>query len=190
MASRADAASPRFDRTAAAILDAAARVFYEEGTTANLTAVAAAAGIGRATLYRYYANREALLSALSARALEDAAQRLDDAGLERASVPEAIERILRAFVGVGERYAVLLSDKATMQRAHAQLAGPVQAVLARGVETGVLRDDLPPGVLYELLAGVIVSAIKLTQQHQLGLEEASAAAASTFLDGSRRRSAR
>ena len=61
--------APRFDRTAAAILDAAAHVFSEQGTAANLADVAAAAGVSRATLYRYYPNREALLKALGAHAL-------------------------------------------------------------------------------------------------------------------------
>jgi AcrR family transcriptional regulator len=51
-------AAPRFDRTGAAILDAAARVFSEQGTAANLADVAAAGGVSRATLYRYYPNRE------------------------------------------------------------------------------------------------------------------------------------
>ncbi len=179
--------SPRFDRTSAAILDAGAQVFSAEGAGANLAAVAAAAGVSRATLYRYYANREALLDALSADALDAAARRLADAGLERATVEEAIERILRAFVALGDRYAVLTNDHATLETAHEQLAAPLQDVLARGIRTGVLRDDLSVEILYEFLAATILQAIKLNQRHRLGLEEASATAARFFLDGTRAR---
>ncbi|MFD2421844.1 TetR/AcrR family transcriptional regulator [Amycolatopsis pigmentata] len=179
--------SPRFDRTSAAILDAAARVFSEEGTSAHLAAVAVAAGISRATLYRYYANREALLDALTADALDAAARRLADAGLERATVEDAIERIVRAFVAVGDRYAVLTSDHTTLEAAHEQLAAPLHDVLARGIRTGVLRDDLSVEILYEFLAGTILKAIQLNQQHRLGLEEASAVAAGFFLNGTRAR---
>ena len=180
--------TPRFDRTSAAILDAAARVFADEGAAANLAAVATAAGISRATLYRYYKSRDALLEALVLGAIEDAAGRLAGAGLERAPVEDAIERILRAFVTVGDRYAVLVSDLARVEKADkSQLRTPVEAVLTRGADTGVLRHDLPVGVLNELLAGAALSAIKLTQHHQLGVEEASAAAASLFLDGARPR---
>jgi hypothetical protein len=68
-----------------------------------------------------------------------------------------------------------------------QLRNPVLAVLTRGIETGVLRHDLPAGVLNELLAGAALSVIKQTRHHGLGLEEASAAAASLFLDGARPR---
>ncbi|MEU0463819.1 helix-turn-helix domain-containing protein [Amycolatopsis sp. NPDC006131] len=179
--------APRFDRTSAAILDAAARVFSEEGAGANLATVALAAGISRATLYRYYANREALLEALTADALDAVARRLVDANLERATVEEAIERILRAFVAVGDRYAVLTNDQATLEAAHGELAAPLHEVLTRGIETGVLRDDLPVEILYEFLAGTILKAIALNQQHRLGLEEASATAASFFLNGTRSR---
>ena len=180
--------SPRFDRTSAAILDAAARVFADEGASANLAAVATAAGVSRTTRYRYYANRESLLQALVRDAIEDAARRLADAGLERAPVQDAIERILRAFVTVGDRYAVLVSDLPWYDKAdRSQLQAPVRAVLTRGIEGGVLRSDLSAEALNELLGGVALSAIKLTQHQGLGQEEASAAAASLFLDGARPR---
>src|SRR5271154_7070494 len=90
-------ATARHDRTATAILDAAAQVLSEHGSRANMADVAAAAGVSRATLYRYYPHREALLDALATEALADAATRLADAGLERAPVEEAIERIVRVL---------------------------------------------------------------------------------------------
>src|SRR5947199_656450 len=66
---------PRYDRTAAAILDAAAHALSEHGSSTNMADVAAAAGVSRATLYRYYPDREALLDALSSHALAEAAAR-------------------------------------------------------------------------------------------------------------------
>jgi AcrR family transcriptional regulator len=180
---------PRFDRTAAAILDAAAHVFSEHGTAANLADVAAAAGLSRATLYRYYPNREALLKALAAHALAELASRLNDAGLERASVKEAIERLARAIVAVGDRYAVLASEECQPDEADAErlVGAPMRAVLERGITSGLIRQDLPADVLLELFSGTLMAAIKLTQRHQLGAEEASAAAAAVFLDGARPR---
>src|SRR5207237_2657003 len=103
--------APRYDRTAAAILDAAAHALSEHGSRANMADVAAAAGVSRATLYRYYPDREALLGALASHALADAAARLADAGLERAPVEEAIERIVRALTAVGDRYGVLVREQ-------------------------------------------------------------------------------
>jgi AcrR family transcriptional regulator len=168
-------------------LDAAAHVYYEEGAGANLASVASAAGVSRATLYRYYANRDALLEALAADGLADAARRLADAGLEHASVEEAIGRILRALVAVGDRYAVLLSDHATLKTVNEQLSAPLLDVLKRGIQTGVLRADLPVEILYKFLASTALTAIQLTQYHNLGSEEASAAATTMFLNGTRPR---
>ena len=181
--------APRFDRTAAAILDAAAHVFSEQGTAATLADVAAAAGVSRATLYRYYPNREALLKALAAHALTELANRLNGAGLERATVTDAIERLARALVAVGDRYAVLTSDQCTPDKADAErlLSAPMRAVFQRGIASGDLRPDLTADVLQQLFAGTIMAAIKLTQRQQLGPEEASAAAAAVFLDGARAR---
>src|SRR6266487_1086140 len=126
---------------------------------------------------------------MASHALADAAARLGDAGLERAPVEEAIERIVRALTAVGDRYAVLLREQveADPDEIERLVAAPMRAVFARGLESGLFRQDLPAEVLLELLGGTLVAALKLTQHGQLGLEEASAAAASVFLNGARAR---
>jgi len=176
---------PRTSRTAAAILDAAASVLSERGSSANMADVAAAAGVSRATLYRYFPDREALLDALASHALADSAARLADAGLERAPVVEAIERIVRALTAVGDRYTVLAGEQVDPDEVERLIAAPVRAVLARGIESGLLRQDLPADVLLEVFRGAIIAATQLIRQGRLGLEEASAVAASVFLDGTR-----
>jgi TetR/AcrR family transcriptional regulator, mexCD-oprJ operon repressor len=179
--------SPRYDRTAAAILDAAAHVLAERGANANMADVAAAGGVSRATLYRYYPSREALLHALAAQALADAGGRIADAGLERCPVPEAIERIVRALLAVGDRYAVLVGEHVEPDRAEAErvVGAPLRAVLVRGIEQGVLRDDVAPEVLLELFGGLLAGAVKLVGERQLGLEETAATTTALFLDGAR-----
>src|SRR6266545_5665841 len=180
-------ASARYDRTTAAILDAAARVLADRGASANMADVAGASGVSRATLYRYYPSRETLLEALAAQALTDAASRIADAGLDRCPVPEAFERIVRALLAVGDRYAVLLSEQVEPDPAEAErvVGAPLRAVFARGIDQGILRDDLPPEVLQELFGGLITAAIKLIGARRLGLEESAAATTALFLDGAR-----
>jgi AcrR family transcriptional regulator len=181
--------SPRYDRTAAAILDAAAQALSAHGGNANMAEVAAAAGVSRATLYRYYPSREALLEALGAQALAEAGQRLAEAGLDRCSVPEAIERLLRALLAVGDRYSVLLEQRVEPDPAEAERAigAQIGAVLERGVKEGILRDDLRPETLHKLFGGLIFAAVKMVGERQLGLEETAAATAALFLDGARAR---
>jgi TetR/AcrR family transcriptional regulator, mexCD-oprJ operon repressor len=181
--------APRHDRTATAILDAAAHLLAAPGSSANMAAVAAAAGVSRATLYRYFPHRQALLEALGAQALADAGSRLADAALERVPVEEAIERILRALLTVGDRYGVLVREqvKADPGEADRLVGAPLRAVFARGVESGALRQDIDPDVLVHLFGGAVQAALKLTEEGRVGIEEASAATASVFLDGARAR---
>jgi AcrR family transcriptional regulator len=136
----------------------------------------------------HYPSREALLQALAAQALADAGSRIADAGLERCPVPEAIERLVRALLAVGDRYAVLLGEQVEPDPAEAErvVGAPLRAVFARGIEQGILRDDLAPEILQELFGGLLVAAIKLVGERRLGLEETAAAATALFLEGARR----
>ena len=96
---------------------------------------------------------------------------------------------MRAIVAVGDRYAVLVQERVKFDPADAErlLGAPMRAVFARGIESGLFRQDVPLDVLLELFGGALMSAVKLTQRGQLGLEEASAATAALFLDGARAR---
>ena len=64
-------------------------------------------------------------------------------------------------------------------------AAPLRAIFARGIDQGVLRDDLPSEVLFELFGGVLATAVKLVGERRLGLEETAAATTTLFLDGAR-----
>ncbi|MGA9761378.1 MAG: TetR family transcriptional regulator [Gaiellaceae bacterium] len=179
--------SPRHDRTAAAILDAAAHVLAADGAAASMADVASAAGVGRATLYRYFETRESLFEALAADAVADAQARLADAGLEGVTVELAIERIVRAIVAVGDRYAVLVREEILPDRDEAArvLGAPILAVFARGVETGALRSDISIEILLELFGGLLASTVKLVGERRIGLEDAAAAVTDMFLQGAR-----
>jgi TetR/AcrR family transcriptional regulator, mexCD-oprJ operon repressor len=177
--------TPRHDRTAAAILDAAAHVLASEGAGASMTEVASAAGVGRATLYRYYPTREALLDALSAAALRDAGARLADAGLDSVPVEVAVERMVRSLVSVGERYAVLAQERVAPDEMEVDrlLRRPISAVFERGRREGTIRDDLPHEILMELFGGVLQATVQLVITGRLGVEDAAATATAVFLHG-------
>lgn len=172
-------------RTPAAILEAAARVFAERGAAASMADVAAAAGVGRATLYRHYPNRESLLQALAGEAVADAAARIAGAGLDGVPPEEAIRRVARALVATGSRYAILFRERVHPDDAEVEalIATPVRRVLARAAEEGLLRTDVPVDLLGELFGGLLEVGVRLAGDRRLPDEDVVALITDTFLAG-------
>jgi AcrR family transcriptional regulator len=170
-------------RVSAAILEAAANVLAAEGEQASMLEVAAAAGVGRATVYRYFPSRQALLDALADVALEHAGERLAAASLDRVPAAEAISRAVRALVGVGDYFVVLERERVRPDpaRLETQIAAPLRAALERGQASGEIRDDVPASWLTEALLGLVVNI--LVAPRVLGLEDTIAAITSLFLEG-------
>ena len=177
------------DHIAATILDAAAAVLAERGEAASMADIAAAAGVGRATLYRYFPNREVLLQALARAAVDELGDRLSEAGLDTVPVAEGIARLTRAFVGTGSKYVAFMRsgqkpvDPAVVDR---QLGEPLRELFRRGAADGTLRSDLPAEVLLALYTGLLEAAFTMATQGGLGVERASAATIAVFLDGTSR----
>jgi len=76
---------------------------------ASLTKVAIAAGIGRATLHRYFPTRDHLLRALAAQAARELENAADRAAKGVWSHTTAMKRILEALVPLGERHMFLMN---------------------------------------------------------------------------------
>jgi TetR/AcrR family transcriptional repressor of mexCD-oprJ operon len=177
------------DRTAAAIIDSAAAIMAEQGDAATMNKIAGAAGVSRATLYRYFADREALLHAMATTSIEELGARIADADLQGIPVDQAIARLVRGFVAVGSKYTALLSGghQRTGDHPHAEalLTEPVRALFRRGIADGSLRSDLALELLTTMFSGLIKAALEMTTTGRVGAEEASAAVTAIFLDGCR-----
>jgi TetR/AcrR family transcriptional regulator, mexCD-oprJ operon repressor len=184
-----DSSSSRL-RTPAAILETAARLLAER-RDASMNDIAAAGGVGRATLYRYFPTREALLNALADTALEELAGRIATAGLDQVPVPEALQRFLRAVLAAGDRYVVLLDEgtgragRDTADHAHQDVVAPMQSLFRRGHDDGTFRPDVDAAVLVELFGALVLAAINTSLPRTLGVEQAAALTGSVFLDGAR-----
>jgi TetR/AcrR family transcriptional repressor of mexCD-oprJ operon len=173
--------------TSGAILETAARLLAD--SDASMVEIAAAAGVGRATLYRHYPTREALLAALAVEALDEIAQRVSDAGLQQTSVIEGIERLARVFLTVADRYVVLVRERVRPEpdEAERRVGGPLRAVFERGIQEGVLRSDLGPQAQLQLFSSLVTGALQAGLQRELGIEETAAILTSFFLEGARAR---
>src|SRR5919108_1251560 len=172
-------------RVSAAILEAAAGVLAERGEQASMADVAAAAGMARATVYRYFPNREALFEELGRLAVEEAGERLQAGRLEEVPVPAAFERAVRALVAVGDYFVVVSRASARPDPAEFErrVAAPLRALVERAQSLGEVRNDLPASWLMESLIGIVVSGLRT--QPSLGVEDTVAGITSLFLDGAR-----
>jgi AcrR family transcriptional regulator len=172
-------------RVSAAILEAAAALLADRGEQASMADVAAAAGMARATVYRYFPNKEALFEALGRLAVEEAGERLQAGRLDEVAVPEAFERAVRALVAVGDSFVVVSrasarSDPAEFER---RVASPLRGLIERAQSLGEVRQDLPASWLMESLIGIVVSGLQT--RPSLGVEDTVAGITSLFLDGAR-----
>lgn len=163
------------------IISAAARVLAA-GEAAGMRDIAAAAGIARGTLYRYFPSRESLLKALEAAANEEARQRLADANLDQVPFDEGLARATRALVAVGEHFIVLLRERRPPEPG---FTAPLAALLERGREGGLIRADIPVAILVESLLVLIGVCIRTGSALGMGSEDVSSIALRLFLAGAR-----
>ncbi|MFG2019583.1 TetR/AcrR family transcriptional regulator [Actinomadura geliboluensis] len=174
------------DQQRARILRAAAAVLAERGGAAGMSDVAAAAGVDRAGLDRFFPSREALLAALYEAALADLVARLEDARLDRVPIEEAVARMTRATIAAAARHRALGLLEQTpreARRVERQLAGPLRAVFERGAAGGHFRTDMPVHTLAEMYFSLLEGVVSRVVRRRLGVEEASDAVTTLFLSG-------
>src|SRR5690606_1496741 len=94
-------ATDRADLAAERILDAAAELFAEQGvTTVGMADIAKAAGCSRATLYRYFDNRQAVRVAFVHRETRRIVARLAE---QVRDIDDPAERVIAAMLGAVEQ---------------------------------------------------------------------------------------
>ena len=145
-----------------AVLDAAGELVVRHGLMAvSMSQLAEAAGIGRATLYKYFADAEEVLAAWHARQVS---AHLADLATVAAGPAEASAR-LRAVL---ERYAQICAQRsrhggdvaAALHRApgiddqHRQLQDLMTGLVEEAASAGTVRADVPA----EQLAGFCLAA--------------------------------
>jgi len=172
------------ERVAAEILGAAASVLASSDGQASMNDVAAAAGVARGTLYRYFPTRRSLLEQLRSNAVEDAASRLDASRVGEVAPLDGVERVIRAFVDGGDLFVVGARERRTSAAPDfdACVMLPLRELIERGQATGAIRRDVEASWLSECLLGL---ALVGASAAQLGTEDTVASIKRLFLDGAR-----
>lgn len=136
-----------------AILQTTAALVAEHGLrSVTMSQIAETTGIGRATLYKYFPDVEAILDAWHERQITDHLQHLAAVRDQTGGAAERLEAVLVAYALIvhehhGSELAAHLHRGEYVARASQQLSDLIQNLLAEGAETGSLRDDVAPSEL-------------------------------------------
>jgi TetR/AcrR family transcriptional regulator, mexCD-oprJ operon repressor len=173
-------------RNRAALLDAAAEVLAE-APQASLAEAATRAGLGRATLYRHFDNRDALRAAIRDEALARASAALAGAALSDCDTREGIRRAAGVLVPLGMRFRILLTDgshaDSDFVAARNDALAPLWSVLNRGVEAGELPGTPNSAWLGMVLAAFLMTAVRAADAGLIDPTEAADLVADGFIDG-------
>jgi AcrR family transcriptional regulator len=144
---RADA-----ERNRQRILAAAAEVLSERGLDATLDEVARAAGVGVGTVYRRFANKEALIDELLRLSMDEGLA----AARQALACPggDGLEWLLRglgALFAGHARYAHLLLQRSTDGAASQEMRAAVEELTARALAAGTVNRDVTLGDVMALI---------------------------------------
>lgn len=113
-----------------------------------MEAIARRAGVVRATLYVHFPTREALIAAVTDRAIAEAADAMRAADPAKGEPVDALVRVLESAWRTVGRYHPLVAINARlaperMQQFHEPVLGLVRQVLERGRASGAFNPDHP-----------------------------------------------
>jgi AcrR family transcriptional regulator len=136
-----------------AILDTTAALVSELGLrSVTMSRIAEETGIGRATLYKYFPDVEAILLAWHEQQISGHLEYLAEVRDEAGDGGERLEAVLRAYASIAheshghhdaELEALLHRDQ-QVPKAQRQLRAMIRDLLAEAAAAGDIRDDSPP----------------------------------------------
>lgn len=153
-----------------AILDTTAKLVAQGGLrSVTMSQIAEQTGIGRATLYKYFADIEAVLRAWHERQVAAHLQQLAGIRDQDGTAMERLRAALEAYAGIarqrhGGELAALLHQGEHVTHAERHLHGMLQHLLAEAVEAGDVRSDVPPAELAQYCLHALTAATALTSQ--------------------------
>lgn len=170
-------------RNREAILTAARELFAESGDVA-MYEVARRAGVGQATLYRNFPDRDALIAALSVEWLDE----LERVGAEHAGEPDAFFVLVRAIVQSQARFHGLIDcapESPAVNRELELLQQRLMALIKRTLRdakaAGLVRRDLTVDDIV-LLMGMVEGALS-READAAGRASAASRVLTLALDG-------
>ena len=152
-------------------MDTTAALVQEHGLAAvTMSQIAAEAGIGRATLYKYFPDVEAILVAWHERQIALHLRQLTAARDAAGTPADRLEAVLETFALIQHEHhgaelpVSLLHRGEHVARARQQLKDLVADLLATGAQKGEIRDDMAPGELASFCLHALTAAGNLPSE--------------------------
>jgi AcrR family transcriptional regulator len=138
-----------------AILDTTAALVATKGLlSVTMSQIAEATGIGRATLYKYFPDVEAILVAWHERQITAHLAQLADLRDQGGDANQRLQAVLEAYALIahdrfshqhpGPEVAALLHRGPHLTRAQQQVHGLIEDLLTEAAASGEVRDDVAP----------------------------------------------
>jgi len=184
---RADA-----ERSIARILDAAVDALGDD-PDASMSEIARRAGVVRATIYVHFPTREALLDAVTERALAEVATVIAAAEPERGGADAALARVVAAAWRTLGRYHALVAINTGTQtheelhHRHGAVLGKLLPLIERGQSSGDFRSDVPPTWHLSMLMALVHAGSAELQSGRVPQADAEAALVASVLGALSRR---
>jgi AcrR family transcriptional regulator len=153
-----------------AILDTTAALVMEHGLlSVTMSQIAEETGIGRATLYKYFPDVEAILLAWHDRQITGHLEYLAEVRDQTGDAGERLEAVLEAYAFISREsrghheteFAAFLHQDERVARAQHQVHEMVRGLLTEAVETGDVRDDVVPDELASYCLHALAAASTL-----------------------------
>lgn len=177
---RADA-----ERSVARILDAAVEALASD-PDASMAEVARQAGVVRATIYVHFPTREALIDAVTERAISEVTRLVEAAEPDRGDAAQALGRVITAaWRGLGRFHALVALNTRLPQdelhRRHMPLLSRLEPLIERGQRDGTFRPDVSVRWHLAMILALVHAASAELRAGHLGDDEIEAAVVATVL---------
>ena len=153
-----------------ATLDTTAALVAEHGLrSVTMSQIAEETGIGRATLYKYFSDVEAILVAWHERQVAGHLEYLAEVRDQAGEAGQRLEAVLEAYALIQHEHhstelAALLHRREHVARAQHHLRSFIRDLLTEGAETGEIRDDVAPDELARYCLHALTAANNLASK--------------------------
>ena len=152
-----------------AILETTAGLVAEHGLrSVTMSRIAEKTGIGRATLYKYFPDVEAILVAWHEGHVDGHLEHLAEVRDQAGDAGERLEAVLKAYALISHEHqrhgtdlVALLHRGEHVTRAEKQLRAFIRDLVAEGAKKGVFRDDVAPAELASYCLHALMAASRL-----------------------------